>query len=615
MSGIVGIVNKQAPVDGQLLRKLTDFLSFRGPDARSVWTRANAGLGHTLLCTTPELRQVQQPFSLDGEVWITADARIDGRRELVRKLDDTSCSEHAADAELILRSYRRWGTASLDHLIGDFSFAIWDAPQQQLFCARDQFGVKPFFYSELADGMLFSNTLDCIRIHPRVRDELNDVAVGDFLLFGQYQEAALTAFIAIRRLPAAHYLLWSSGKLRVLRYWTLPVPDEVRYRAPRQAEYVETFRSLLDAAVSDRLTTATASVMLSGGMDSSSVAAAAVGALRRQARPFDFRAHTCVFESLIPDDEQFFAEKIAAALEVPLQLLAADGRELFQDWDEPSKFPPEPSEDWDSRGLRFEEQRSIAEYSRIVLTGSGGDGFLRPSPRYVTDHLWPPRWLKLGRELSRHVMTRRRLPRLGIRSGLKRRLGRGWATPYPVWLNPEFESRCDVKARWRVFNTPPEPVHPRRPEAYEALNSPFWSFLFESMDPGVSGALIEYRHPLMDIRLVKFALALPVLPWCVEKGIMRESMKGVLPTEVLGRPKQPLRGDPTLEFLRRPQARWVDSFVPTDELAMYVRREWIPSATTEQDPVGVWLNLHPLAMDLWLRKRRSWDYKNRSGVQ
>src|SRR5271163_1529243 len=129
MSGILGIVNLDgAPVDPTLLRKMADFLAFRGPDAQETWIGGNAGFGHTMLRTTWEAEHERQPCSLDGQIWITADARIDDRRNLIDKL--TAEGRHvvstAPDVELILHAYEVWSQNCIDHLLGDFAFAIWD---------------------------------------------------------------------------------------------------------------------------------------------------------------------------------------------------------------------------------------------------------------------------------------------------------------------------------------------------------------------------------------------------------------------------------------------------------------------------------------------------------
>src|SRR5271168_1237137 len=147
MSGIVGIYDRSgAPVDRGLLRALTHFLSRRGPDWRDTWSHGAIGLGHTLLRTTRESQTERQPASLDGHLWISADARIDCREELEKKLEQHgrgAAGRAATDSGLILRAYAAWGAECVQHLRGDFAFAIWDARKKLLFCARDHFGVKP----------------------------------------------------------------------------------------------------------------------------------------------------------------------------------------------------------------------------------------------------------------------------------------------------------------------------------------------------------------------------------------------------------------------------------------------------------------------------------------
>ena len=113
MSGIVGIVGLDgAPVDANLLRSLTQHMAFRGPDAQDVWNGSEVGLGHAMLRTTFEMANERQPRSLDGQFWITADARIDARQELIRELEAEGCRglARAHDSDLILHAYRVWDT-------------------------------------------------------------------------------------------------------------------------------------------------------------------------------------------------------------------------------------------------------------------------------------------------------------------------------------------------------------------------------------------------------------------------------------------------------------------------------------------------------------------------
>ena len=142
MSGIVGIVNFDgAPIDRDLFARMTAFMDFSGPDARRTWiatptpgpgTNPCVGFGHTLLRTTDEAEHEQQPFTLDGNTWIVADCRVDAREDLIAKLraKGRNPSLHRPDVELILHAWHVWGEECVEHLLGDFAFAIWDAPRR-----------------------------------------------------------------------------------------------------------------------------------------------------------------------------------------------------------------------------------------------------------------------------------------------------------------------------------------------------------------------------------------------------------------------------------------------------------------------------------------------------
>ena len=187
MSGIVGMAHSEGrPVDSDLLRRMTNWLSFRGPDAQKIWVDGPVGLGCALLSHASDSEREAQPATLDRRTWIVADVRLDARRELVGALRSSGRKANLsdADAQLLLHAYEVWGEECLDHLLGDFAFAIWDAQRGQLFCACDHFSIKPFYFAEVDRSFIFSNTLDCLRLHPAISDRLNDLAIADFLLFG-----------------------------------------------------------------------------------------------------------------------------------------------------------------------------------------------------------------------------------------------------------------------------------------------------------------------------------------------------------------------------------------------------------------------------------------------
>src|SRR5437867_451975 len=310
MSGIVGLVNLDgAPVDRELLEEMADFMACRAPDARGIWVDGQVGLGHALLRTTSGSLPERQPCTLAGQVWITADARVDGQAELARELEGKGDGDlrGATDAELILKAYEAWGEDCVGHLLGDFAFAIWDGPRHRLFCARDHFGVKPLFYAHLGATVIFSNTLDCIRHHPAVSDKLNDLAIADFLLFDLNQDPATTSFADVQRVPPVHHVTWSSRGLRMSRYWTLPIDDPIYLK--RADDYTRGFKDLLDTAVRDRLRTNNIAIFMSGGLDSPTLAATSCKILRSRSSHCEVRAFTTLVDR--DQTERHYASLVA----------------------------------------------------------------------------------------------------------------------------------------------------------------------------------------------------------------------------------------------------------------------------------------------------------------
>jgi asparagine synthase (glutamine-hydrolysing) len=596
MSGIVGIVDRRgAPVDPRLVARMTGALRARGPDGVGVRVDGPVGLGHAWLRTT-DVTPEPQPLGLDGRFWIIADARLDDRTTLAAELDGHGESSPTdGDAGLIVRAYRRWAEGCLEHLHGDFVFAIWDAARRRLFCARDRFGVKPFYYARTRTGLVFSNTLDCVRLHPDVSGAACEPAIGDFLLHGMHADPTATAFEAIRRLPAAHHLV-EPGPPGPTRYWTLPVGGAIRYR--RAADYVERFGELFGRAVADRLRCPRAAVLMSGGLDSTSVAATARRSLGGRA---ELHACTTICERGFVDPERHYAALAADALGMPIHWRVVGDYQVFERWDQARLRCPEPQAD-PLVAVHVDQLHDAAAHGRVVLTGYGGDPAFRVPLRYATGLLARGRVLRLAREVGQYVAQCRRLPRVRVRAHL-----RAWLRPQtplpaapPAWLDPDFAARLARSAREREAGARTAPAHPARPEAHALLIATDWPAIFESHDAGVTGVPVDVRHPFFDVRLVEYLLAIPSLPWCFDKTILRLAMRGMLPERVRWRPKTPAAGDAVVAALRRPEARWVDRFEPLPALHAYVRRDRVPPVSGDDDSARVWTALRPLCLNYWL---------------
>ncbi|MBM2812536.1 MAG: asparagine synthase, partial [Chloroflexi bacterium] len=600
--GIVGIVNTDgSPVDRDLLVRLTDSLAFRGPDRRDVWIDGAVGLGHAQLCTTREQATEQQPFTVDGTTCITADVRLDGRAELAQRLDPGGKRlKGAPDVELLLHTYLAWGEQCLRQLIGDFAFAIWDGPRKRLFCGRDQLGVKPFYYAHMKNSFVFSNTLQCLVTCPGVSHELNDLAVADFLLFEANQDPTTTTFAAINRLPAAHELICNGRSVQTRRYWRLASDGHVEYGDRR--DYVERFRELFGVAVRDRLRADSVGAFMSGGMDSTSIVATACAARSSGSpeAPVTITAQCVYYDRLFDDQEPRFARIVAEHFDLPVQWLKADDYALFDGGATVGWRTPEPMHD-PTPAICRASYAQIAQASRVVLHGVGGDPLFMPSPRYVLDSLRALRLDRLTAPALWLLRSRRKLPRIGLRGALRQALGvKPLCYGYPGWLDPDLEASLKLRERWEnVYGGRPI-EHSTHPEAYASLTGQFWQNWFEREDAGFIGVAIEERFPFFDVRLLEYVLSIPPLPWCIEKELLRSAMRGLLPEAVRMRPKAPLGGVPYVALLAQPEARWLDRAMLSDTTRRYVRADLVPPATVSPHPMESWVNLRPFSFDNWL---------------
>lgn len=605
MSGIAGIVALDgAPVDAALLDRMAGFLASRGPDGVASRSMGPAGFAHALLRTGDVGDDVGQPVSVDGRTWIVADARIDGRAELVRALraGGIDAAADAPAAELILHALRLWGDDAPAHLLGDFAFAAWDGERRRLLCARDLFGVKPFYYASTGGAFVFSNSLDCVRLHPSVSGDLDEGWIADFLLHGDSQSVEATVYAAIRHLAPGHLLVVEAGRMEVRRFASLPEEAEpLRLRGP--AEYAEAFLEVLGEAVADRLPRERAGILLSGGRDSTALAATWRDLVDRGVRGTELRGYTAYHARLMPDDEPAFASMAAEALGIPLRLLAVDDYTAFGRWETPELYRPQPSSS-PLLAIDADQLRQAAEHSRVLLTGQGADALLRETTSRLTRLAARGHLLRAAREAAEYARWHCRVPRPGVRTWLA---ARGGPRPQPIdppgWIDPGFAARVGMADRLAAWSAPRTSAHPLRPEAHGLLSTSFWPILFPLWDPGVTGVPIEQRHPYLDLRVVRLALSIPPAQWYNDKGLLRIGMRGRLPAPVLARPKTPVAGDMLGSRADDLGDAWLGGRTADARVAPWVDLSRVPrfaGGASPEPPRWLYEDIRPLALSLWL---------------
>jgi asparagine synthase (glutamine-hydrolysing) len=602
MSGIAGVANADGrPADRELLLRMARSLSFRGPDAQQIWTDGAIGLAHAAHWIGGDNTRTLQPESIGTGTWITADVRLDARKELAAELcaraRDVSVS--CSDSQLLLHAYDVWGEQCLAHVIGDFSFALWDARRRQLFCACDHFGIRQFYFSKIDSCFVFSNTLDCVRLHPQVSDLLNDAAIGDFLLFGMNYEEGTTSFADIQHLPRAHWLRWSADGMEIKEYWRPPTDGEIRYKKPN--EYIEHFNELFVKAVADRTRADRVGILLSGGMDSSSVTAICKERSAREGQPRELHAFTATTEG--PEDKDGpAARRVADALQVPMHCWNVNSTALFEDWGSDGVRWPEPVDSPLASGM-LGHFREIAGHTAVLFSGEGCDNLMVCKPGEQFRRLWGQgKRAQAALEAAKHGVARFSAPD-GLRGPLRRflKLSPSPAKPsFPEWIHPELVERLDLKERWsNPFPRIRWDEHPRHPKGYGSLFYPLWRRMFDTQDPAYTRTAVEVRYPFLDVRLVSYLLAIPALPWFFRKFLLREAMRDRLPEKTRKRPKTPGQ-DALVKTLERPQQFMLSKPNITASLSRYVKTDCIVSSQVEWYGAMGGLNFLPWCLNFWL---------------
>jgi asparagine synthase (glutamine-hydrolysing) len=606
VSAFAAIANLDGrPVDEGIVQAMRAHLAAFGPDGCTAWTggwNRNVALIHAKFATTDEAKREDQPLTLDGFARVAGDIRVDAREELWRELEARGVAvDHAGgDAALMLHAYGAWGPACVGRVLGDYSFALWDERSRRLVCARDHMGVRPFYYHQAGPLTICSNSLDCVLVHPAVPDPLNDEALVEFLLFGENTNLETTVYGSVRRLPPAHRLVCGESGGRVERSWTFPVDEPVYYR--RDAEYGERLGALIDAAVKDRLRTPRLAVFMSGGIDSSTLAAVAS---RHFANPAGHvQAHTILVEGPEPDDEPRFVDRITRHLGIHVEYRRKGAAFYDAQWQSRDFAGPEPYCQQFSRHEETEYYRHVAAGAAVAYWGEGPDNALefewRPHLRHLAGR---GRWLRALRDVGKHA---RYHPRFPGREGLRRALSRGNPRAavvrdrYPPWMRPHVEARYELRRRWLDTYAGADPAHPVKPLAYRWLTNHTFPNMCEMFAQDRHRAPLEFRHPYLDVRVLRFMLSVPAVPWCRDKLVMRKAAAPLLPRECLSRPKTPVRGLPwRAAFEGQPEP----AFLSREAMSEFVDPDRIRLGE-QRDVWGFALAQNVFAVDYWLAKRR-----------
>ena len=536
------------------------------------------------------------PTVLRDGIAVAGQIMLEGRRDLASALRAPVAAPGAA---LAGAAYGRWGERCAEHLSGEYVMALWDPHARTLLCARDGMGLRLLYVADSPDTLIVTNVLAAALRHPAIHDDVDDAALAGFLAHGAEGDEARTCYRHVRVLPAGHTLAFDvrAGTSRMHRHWRFPIPGAAPHR--RDAEVLEEYRAVLAEAVRDRISGGRASIFLSGGVDSTTIAAAA----REVAPSGGLHAITARYPRFVPDSDLPFARAAAAYLGIAQTVVDADKHDAWHSLGEAAS-PPEPLDEPMLADWR-EAVACAAGHGTVALYGEDGDNLMRP-----------PGWRALRAAGSvaaittasaRYLVTSGRRPYLGLRwrerLGIRRRRTR----KLPDWLTSEARALlAATTSAATVLGHAPEPMppHPTRPEAQAGLIATTYSRHYAAtIAAEVTRQPVELRFPLFDVRLVKFVMSLPGIPWCQHKALPRRAYRGRLPQEVLDRPKTTLAG-----FNEAFVGAWRRSgggAVPPvqGDLRCWVDREEWGRALREGSCEEVMAAWRVIALDVWMAAR------------
>ncbi|MBB6464453.1 asparagine synthase (glutamine-hydrolyzing) [Aminobacter lissarensis] len=582
MCGFVGYLGDVEPAAAEkLLQRMTGNIAHRGPDEQGVFVCPSAGLGHARLSVVG-LGDGQQPMaSASGDLHIAFNGEIFNYVELRDELKARGRRfRTGSDTEVILHLYEEMGPDCVDVMNGDFAFAIWDAPRQRMFLARDRMGVRPLFYTHVRGTLYFASEVKAFAKVPGFVAELDEIALDQiFTLWAPI--APRTAFKNVYELEPAHIMIADKGRFVTRPYWQLDFPDAEAGRAPRdEVQAAEELRALLTDATRIRMRAdVTVGSYLSGGLDSSIVSALAApmaaGGLRTFSVTFDSAEH----------DESEFQEEMALAIgshHSAVNVGPGDIASIFPEVINATERPvirTAPAPLYQLSGL------VRAKGIKVVLTGEGADEvfagydiFKETLVRRFCD--------RQPGSTSRPHLFRKLYPYLpGLQKQSAAYLAAFFGAGKDSLDDPLYSHRprmrntaaaklffsADLRAKLASYDAAAE-LASRLPERFarwhplhqaQYLESRFLlpGYILSSQGDRMAMAHgIEGRFPFLDHRLVEFASRLPPglkLKGLVEKHILREATKDLLPPSIGSRTKQPYRAPDSQSFVGASEPVWL----------------------------------------------------------
>lgn len=627
---------------------MVEAIEHRGPDGIDTWRDGSLGLGHCMLHTTPESLYEQQPLiDQSGDFAITADARIDNRKELTKILDVREPGDRPiTDCELILEAYRHWKQECPKRLLGAFTFTIWDRRNKCLFCAKDHFGIRPFYYyHKQGELFAFASEIKALFELSAVPCEPNKIRIAEHLMAPVEDDITRTYFRDVYRLAPARTLTIGVDSISIRQYWALDPDREIRLSSDE--EYADRFQSIFEKAVQARLRSShPVGCMLSGGLDSSSITSQAARILKDSDEKLPLHTFSAVFDNFSESDERQYISSVIEKYksELSSHLVRVDEESPLAEWNELHQFL-DGACPWGNRYIQWRLLRAAREQGvRVILDGFDGDTTVSHGTGYFNQLREEGKWFSLVKEVAQYARTRNESPRGAVWSWIKG----------PLLSLPGFSHLVRVRQILKEFINGRDSTRPKRSEKrawnyalnetmlqdiepflehtendkpltqrrnqYRLLTRPIMTRIFDVHSYTAPSSSVVLRYPFYDKRLVEFCLALPPdqkLRRGWSRLILRRAMENILPSSIQWREG---KGDlshgfdqglinhesEVLERLMEGNIGGINRFVSSDFLEEAVPNylEGETDTGTEGEGLLVWRSL---SLALWLQHLEKWS--------
>lgn len=532
MCGIAGWVDwgRDLSTEGDLLERMTERLSSRGPDDSGIWLSSRAAMGHRRLVVVDPIGG-RQPMirKIDDKSYVLVyNGELYNSGELRSKLSSKGWAFETAnsDTEVLLVSYMEWGKDCVEYMNGIFAFAIWDEARQTLFMARDRLGVKPLFYSQHGQGLVFASELKSLLVHPQMQPVINDDGLAEILVMGPSRTPGQGIFKGVHELRPGYCMTYSRQGIRINRYWSL---QSTAHRDDIDTT-TEKVRYLLQNAVNRQLVAdVPLATFLSGGLDSSAITALAAKCFNEEGRgplqtfSVDYIDNDKNFKAgeFQPDPDSDWVGRVASYLGTVHHNIVIDNRELAE-----ALIPSMQANDYpgmaDIDASLFLFCREVRNKTTVALSGECADEIFGGYPWFKQRpflNTFP--WIRALQErinfLSPEIVSRIK-PVDYVQERFQEAL-----SEVPVLEDENIEDACI------------------RQLFYLNLTR-FMPTLLDRKDRMSMAWGLEVRVPFADHLLLEYVWN---IPWSmkncdnVAKGLLRRALKGLLPPEVLARPKSP----------------------------------------------------------------------------